>query len=124
MVNYNDIYKKVKDKSPDTVLVAVSKTKPIEAIMEAYQDGARIFGENRVQEIVAKFSQGKKEDMKVYLIGQLQSNKVKKAVLYSVLFVGENRVNIYILNAAEYAFLNIGIALFKLAYQLFRLLTL
>ena len=35
MVNYNDIYKKVKDKSPDTVLVAVSKTKPIEAIMEA-----------------------------------------------------------------------------------------
>ena len=124
MVNYNDIYKKVKDKSPDTVLVAVSKTKPIEAIMEAYQDGARIFGENRVQEIVAKFSQGKKEDMKVYLIGQLQSNKVKKAVLYPVLFVGENRVNIYILNAAEYAFLNIGIALFKLAYQPFRLLTL
>ena len=49
---------------------------------------------------------------------------VKKAVLYSVLFVGENRVNIDILNAAEYAFLNIGIALFKLAYQLFRLLTL
>ena len=49
---------------------------------------------------------------------------VKKAVLYSVLFVGENRLNIYILNAAEYAFLNIGIALFKLAYQLFRLLTL
>src|SRR5574344_417739 len=51
--------------------------------MEAYQDGARIFGENRVQDIVAKFSQGKQEDMKVYLIGQLPSNKVKKAVMYA-----------------------------------------
>lgn len=83
MTNYKSIEKMVKDKSPDTVLVAVSKTKPIESIMEAYEEGARIFGENRVQEIVAKFSQEKKRDMKVYLIGQLQSNKVKKAVLYA-----------------------------------------
>ena len=83
MTNYKSIEKMVKDKSPDIVLVAVSKTKPIESIMEAYEEGARIFGENRVQEIVAKFSQDKKSDMKVYLIGQLQSNKVKKAVLYA-----------------------------------------
>lgn len=83
MVNYKEIEEKVKNKSSNTVLVAVSKTKPIELILEAYDQGARIFGENRVQEIVAKFSENKKEDMKVYLIGQLQSNKVKKAVMYA-----------------------------------------
>lgn len=83
MVNYKEIEEKVKNKSSNTVLVAVSKTKPIELILEAYDQGARIFGENRVQELVAKFSENKKEDMKVYLIGQLQSNKVKKAVMYA-----------------------------------------
>ena len=83
MVNYKEIEEKVKNKSSNTVLVAVSKTNPIELILEAYDQGARIFGENRVQEIVAKFSENKKEDMKVYLIGQLQSNKVKKAVMYA-----------------------------------------
>ena len=49
MVNYIEIEKKVKDKSKNAVLVAVSKTKPIELIEEAYNDGARVFGENRVQ---------------------------------------------------------------------------
>ena len=83
MVNYIEIEKKVKDKSKNAVLVAVSKTKPIELIEEAYNDGARVFGENRVQELISKFSENKKEDMKVYLIGQLQSNKVKKAVMYA-----------------------------------------
>src|SRR5574344_1849915 len=83
MVKFKEIEKLVKDKSQDTVLVAVSKTKPIELIEEAYDDGARVFGENRVQELVAKFSENKKEDMKIYLIGQLQSNKVKKAVMYA-----------------------------------------
>ena len=83
MVKFKEIEKLVKDKSQDTVLVAVSKTKPIELIEEAYDDGARVFGENRVQELVAKFSENKKEDMKIYLIGQLQSNKVKNAVLYA-----------------------------------------
>ena len=83
MVNYKEIEEKAKNKSSNTVLVAVSKTKPIELILEAYDQGARIFGENRVQELVAKFSENKKEDMKVYLIGQLQSNKVKKAVMYA-----------------------------------------
>ena len=69
MVNYKAIERAVKDKSQNAVLVAVSKTKPIELIEEAYDDGARIFGENRVQELVAKFSENKKADMKVYLIG-------------------------------------------------------
>ena len=83
MVDYKRIERMVRDKSSQTVLVSVSKTKPLSDILEAYEDGARIFGENRVQEIVTKFSENKKSDMKVYLIGQLQSNKVKKAVMYS-----------------------------------------
>ena len=49
---------------------------------------------------------------------------IKEAVLYPVLFVGENRVDIDILNAAEYALFNVGIALFKLADELLCLLTL
>ena len=63
-------------------LVAVSKFHPYEAVMDAYADGARIFGENRVQELREKFPpKGERpEGMKLYLIGQLQRNKVKKAV--------------------------------------------
>lgn len=83
MTNFRSIENKVKEKNKDVVLVSVSKTKPLEDILAAYEEGARIFGENRVQEVVAKFSENKKSDMKVYLIGQLQSNKVKKAVLYT-----------------------------------------
>jgi len=57
-------------------LVAVSKTKPIEMLMEAYNTGQRIFGENKVQEMVAKYEQLPK-DIEWHLIGHLQSNKVK-----------------------------------------------
>ncbi len=64
------------------VLVAVSKMHPYSAVLEAYEDGARIFGENRVQELEAKFPSPSQrpEGMKVYLIGQLQRNKARKAV--------------------------------------------
>lgn len=63
-------------------LVSVSKMHPYSAVMEAYADGARIFGENRVQELEAKFPlpSERPEGMKVYLIGQLQRNKARKAV--------------------------------------------
>jgi len=62
---------------PDNVtLVAVSKTKPIEAIKEAYLAGQKDFGENKVQELVAKHEQLPK-DIKWHLIGHLQTNKVK-----------------------------------------------
>ncbi len=62
---------------PDTVtLVAVSKTKPIEAIQEAYDAGQRIFGENKIQEMAEKYEQLPK-DIKWHMIGHLQSNKVK-----------------------------------------------
>jgi PLP dependent protein len=60
----------------DTKLIAVSKTKSNEEIMEAYNVGHRIFGENQVQELVDKYEQLPK-DIEWHLIGHLQSNKVK-----------------------------------------------
>ncbi len=62
---------------PDSVtLVAVSKTKPNEAILEAYSSGHRIFGENRVQELVKKY-ESLPRDIEWHMIGHLQSKKVK-----------------------------------------------
>lgn len=57
-------------------LVAVSKTKPNTDIMEAYDAGQRVFGENHVQELVEKYESLPK-DIKWHLIGHLQTNKVK-----------------------------------------------
>lgn len=57
-------------------LVAVSKTKPNSDIMEAYEKGQRIFGENKVQELVEKYEMLPK-DIEWHLIGHLQTNKVK-----------------------------------------------
>ncbi len=59
-----------------TRLVAVSKTKPNSAIEDLYQKGQRIFGENRVQELVEKEASLPK-DIEWHLIGHLQTNKVK-----------------------------------------------
>ncbi|GAB1449855.1 YggS family pyridoxal phosphate-dependent enzyme [Bacteroidota bacterium] len=61
---------------PQVKLIAVSKTKPNEMIQEAYNAGQRAFGENKVQEMVAKFEQLPK-DIEWHMIGHLQSNKVK-----------------------------------------------
>lgn len=83
MTDYIKVYNEVRAFNPSVVLLAVSKTKPFEDIMEAYSEGARLFGENRVQEMVNKFRFPRPEGMKVYLIGQLQRNKVKKAVEYA-----------------------------------------
>lgn len=57
-------------------LIAVSKTKPTSDLLEAYQAGQRIFGENQVQELVEKYNTLPK-DIEWHLIGHLQSNKVK-----------------------------------------------
>jgi pyridoxal phosphate enzyme (YggS family) len=57
-------------------LVAVSKTKPLEAILKLYHQGQRIFGENKVQELVPKH-EALPKDIQWHLIGHLQSNKVK-----------------------------------------------
>jgi pyridoxal phosphate enzyme (YggS family) len=60
----------------DVTLVAVSKTKPQELLMEAYDSGQRIFGENKVQELVDKHEKLPK-DIQWHFIGHLQRNKVK-----------------------------------------------
>lgn len=60
----------------DVALIAVSKTKPNEMIMEAYETGQRDFGENYIQELVAK-AQSLPQDIRWHAIGHLQSNKVK-----------------------------------------------
>ena len=60
----------------DVVLVAVSKTKPQELLMEAYDCGQRVFGENKVQELVDKHQKLPK-DIQWHFIGHLQRNKVK-----------------------------------------------
>lgn len=60
----------------NVTLVAVSKTKPVSDLEEAYQAGQRIFGENQVQELVEKYEQLPK-DIEWHLIGHLQTNKVK-----------------------------------------------
>lgn len=68
---------KLRNEIPEGVtLVAVSKTKPVSAILEAYQAGQRIFGENKVQELCEKYEQ-LPADIEWHLIGHLQSNKVK-----------------------------------------------
>ena len=59
-----------------TLLVAVSKTKPNEAILELYEQGHRDFGENRVQEVIGK-AESLPKDINWHYIGHLQTNKVK-----------------------------------------------
>lgn len=67
----------IKNSLPENVtLVAVSKTKPVAELMEAYDAGQRIFGENKVQEMAEKFGQMPK-DIQWHMIGHVQSNKVK-----------------------------------------------
>lgn len=68
---------KIKQNIPkDVTLVAVSKTKSIAQVQEAYDAGQRIFGENKIQEMVTKFDALPK-DIKWHMIGHLQRNKVK-----------------------------------------------
>ena len=67
----------IKKSLPEHVtLVAVSKTKPNEALLEAFETGHRVFGENKVQEMVQKWETLPK-DIEWHMIGHLQRNKVK-----------------------------------------------
>ena len=63
----------------DVTLIAVSKTKPVEMLKEAYETGCRDFGENKVQELVDKYEVLPK-DIRWHMIGHLQRNKVKYIV--------------------------------------------
>jgi len=79
-MNFNMIGKNlqnIKSKLPENVtLVAVTKTKPIIDLQEAYDAGQRVFGENKIQEMAEKFDALPK-DIQWHMIGHLQSNKVK-----------------------------------------------
>ena len=66
-------------KREEVTLIAVSKTKPIEMLQEAYDLGVRVFGENKVQEITAKYD-ALPDDNHWHMIGHLQTNKVKYIV--------------------------------------------
>lgn len=70
-------YQTIKNQLPEGVqLVAVSKTHPVSAIQEVYDLGQRVFGENKVQELMEK-SPILQQDIQWHLIGHLQTNKVK-----------------------------------------------
>lgn len=66
-------------KRTDVKLIAVSKTKPLDALREAYSCGCRDFGENKVQELVDKY-EALPKDIRWHMIGHLQRNKVKYIV--------------------------------------------
>lgn len=61
---------------PHVTLVAVSKTKPVADLMEAYEAGQRIFGENKIQEMAEKW-EAMPKDIQWHMIGHVQTNKVK-----------------------------------------------
>jgi pyridoxal phosphate enzyme (YggS family) len=78
----------IKSQLPAQVtLVAVSKTKPVADLMEAYNAGQRIFGENKIQEMTDKWEVMPK-DIKWHMIGHVQSNKVKLMAEYVSLIHG------------------------------------
>ena len=78
----------IKSELPNQVsLVAVSKTKPVADLMEAYEAGQRIFGENKIQEMTEKWEQLPK-DIEWHMIGHVQRNKVKYMAEYVSLIHG------------------------------------
>ncbi|MBK9193015.1 MAG: YggS family pyridoxal phosphate-dependent enzyme [Crocinitomicaceae bacterium] len=74
-------------------LIAVSKTKPVSAIQEAYECGQRIFGENKVQELCDK-AEILPKDIEWHMIGHLQSNKVKYMAGFVKLIHGVDSLNL------------------------------
>jgi PLP dependent protein len=79
---------KIQSNLPSLVtLVAVSKTKPVADVMEAYDAGQRIFGENKIQEMTEKWEQMPK-DIQWHMIGHVQTNKVKLMAEYVHLIHG------------------------------------
>ena len=86
--------KRIKDEIPEDVkLVAVSKTKPVEDILVAYEAGHRLYGENKAQELNSKYSQ-LPEDIKWHFIGHLQTNKVKYIIPFVSLIHSIDRMKL------------------------------
>ena len=79
---FNKINNLITDKYPKANLMIVSKNRPTSCIREALNEGALLFGENKVQEAEAKFEELRKEfsNINLHLIGPLQTNKVKQAL--------------------------------------------
>jgi hypothetical protein len=87
-MNIADNTKKIRASIPESVeLVAVSKTKSNEEIMQAYDVGQRIFGENKVQDMTAK-NESLPKDIRWHMIGHVQTNKVKYMAPYVDLIHG------------------------------------
>lgn len=87
---------KIKSSLPKGVtLVAVSKTKPVQDLMEAYHAGQRIFGENKIQEMTDKW-QAMPKDIDWHMIGHVQSNKVKFMAPYVSLIHGVDSLKLLI----------------------------
>ncbi|MFP9099221.1 YggS family pyridoxal phosphate-dependent enzyme [Flavobacterium sp. RHBU_24] len=80
---------------PHVTLVAVSKTKPVADLTEAYNAGQRIFGENKVQEMVEKWEQLPK-DIQWHMIGHVQTNKVKYMVPFVSLIHGVDSLKLLV----------------------------
>tara|TARA_Y100001970_G_scaffold22886_1_gene26685 strand:+ start:25133 stop:25771 length:639 start_codon:yes stop_codon:yes gene_type:complete len=80
--NYNKIIQEIADLGKKTEIVAVSKNHPKSSVEEALSFGLRIFGENRVQEALSKFTSIKQKykNLQLHLTGPLQTNKVKQAL--------------------------------------------
>lgn len=77
-------------------LLAVSKFHPVDAVEKAISAGHLLFGENRVQEAVAKFTDinSFNKDVELHIIGQLQTNKVKKAVTVASCIESVDRIDL------------------------------
>ena len=87
-MNIQENLKNVKSSIPEHVaLVAVSKTKPVSDLMEAYNAGQRIFGENKIQEMAEKYEEMPK-DIEWHMIGHVQRNKVKHMASFVSLIHG------------------------------------
>jgi pyridoxal phosphate enzyme (YggS family) len=82
-----NLYKIKTSLPPHVTLVAVSKTKPVADLIEAYHAGQRIFGENKIQEMTEKWEQMPR-DIQWHMIGHVQSNKVKYMIPYVSLIHG------------------------------------
>ncbi|MCL6217714.1 YggS family pyridoxal phosphate-dependent enzyme [Zunongwangia pacifica] len=81
-MNIAENIKKYRNELPDTVdLVAISKTKPNEDLLEAYEVGQRIFGENKIQEMTDKW-EALPKDIEWHMVGHVQRNKVKYMAPY------------------------------------------
>ena len=97
MVNKN-ILRIISDIPENVKLVAISKTKSAEDIMMAYETGQRVFGENKIQEMSAKYEDLPK-DIKWHMVGHVQSNKIKYMAPYVDLIHGiDSLKSIKILN--------------------------